>query len=93
LLQNNGVADCGRHSKVERRVPVPQLAQPLRLARIDAAAIAGIHLIALLAFVPWLFSWTGLASAFVGLYVFGSLGVTAHPSSVWYRMKRPELSA
>jgi stearoyl-CoA desaturase (delta-9 desaturase) len=46
------------------------------LARIDAAAIAGIHLIALLAFVPWFFSWTGLASACLGLYVFGSLGIS-----------------
>jgi sn-1 stearoyl-lipid 9-desaturase len=76
LSQNNGAVDCDRHSKAERRAPVPQLAQPLRLARIDAAAIAGIHLIALLAFVPWFFSWTGLASAFLGLYVFGSLGIS-----------------
>ena len=29
--------------------------------------IAGVHLLALLAFVPWLFSWTGVALAFAGL--------------------------
>jgi len=35
-----------------------------------------IHLLALLAFVPWLFSWTGAILAFVGLYVFGTLGIS-----------------
>jgi stearoyl-CoA desaturase (delta-9 desaturase) len=34
-----------------------------------------LHLLALLAFVPWLFSWTGVILIFVGNYVFGSLGV------------------
>jgi stearoyl-CoA desaturase (delta-9 desaturase) len=63
-------------SRAKRRLPVPQLAQPLRLARIDAAAIAATHLVALLAFVPWLFSWTGLVVAFLGLYVFGTLGIS-----------------
>jgi fatty-acid desaturase len=63
-------------SRAKRRLPVPQLAQPLRLARIDAAAIAAIHLVALLAFVPWLFSWTGVVVAFLGLYVFGTLGIS-----------------
>ncbi len=35
-----------------------------------------IHLLALLAFIPWLFSWTGAILAFVGLYVFGTLGIS-----------------
>jgi len=34
-----------------------------------------VHLLALLAFVPWLFSWSGLALAVAGLYVFGTLGI------------------
>jgi len=34
-----------------------------------------LHLLALLAFVPGLFSWTGVASVFVGNFVFGSLGI------------------
>ena len=38
-------------------------------------SILGFHLIALLALVPWLFSWTGLVLAVAGLYVFGTLGV------------------
>lgn len=61
---------------LKRRAPVPQLAQPLRLARIDATAIAATHLLALLAFVPWFFSWTGLVMTFLGLYVFGTLGIS-----------------
>jgi len=58
------------------RLDIPESAQPLRLARIDAAGIAAIHLIALLAFVPWFFSWTGAVLAFLGLYVFGTLGIS-----------------
>jgi stearoyl-CoA desaturase (delta-9 desaturase) len=34
-----------------------------------------LHLLALLAFVPWLFSWTGVISVFVGNLVFGALGI------------------
>lgn len=34
-----------------------------------------IHALALLAFVPWLFSWTGVALAVCGLYLFGTLGI------------------
>lgn len=40
-----------------------------------AAGIIGYHLLALLAFVPWLFSWSGVAWAVFGLYLFGTLGV------------------
>ena len=43
---------------------------------IDAAGIAAIHILALLAFVPWFFSWTGVLLALIGLYVFGTLGIS-----------------
>src|SRR5262249_37947313 len=33
------------------------------------------HLLALLACVPWSFSWSGLAWAVGGLYLFGTLGI------------------
>jgi fatty-acid desaturase len=49
--------------------------QPFRVGWFDATGLAAIHLLALLAFVPWLFSWTGAVLAFVGLYVFGTLGI------------------
>jgi len=58
------------------RLHIPESAQPLRLAKIDATGIAAIHLIALLAFVPWFFSWTGAVLALLGLYVFGTLGIS-----------------
>lgn len=38
-------------------------------------SIVTYHLLALFALVPWLFSWTGVALAFAGLYVFGTLGI------------------
>ena len=60
----------------DRRLDIPESARPLRLARIDATGIAAIHLVALLAFEPWFFSWTGVVLAFLGLYVFGTLGIS-----------------
>jgi len=35
----------------------------------------GIHALALLALVPWFFSWTGVVLAIGGCYVFGTLGI------------------
>lgn len=40
-----------------------------------AISLGVYHLLAMLALVPWLFSWTGVASAVAGLYVFGTLGI------------------
>lgn len=40
-----------------------------------AISILVIHALALLAFVPWLFSWGGVALLLAGLYVFGTLGI------------------
>lgn len=37
--------------------------------------IALVHGLACLALLPWLFSWSGAALAFVGLTVFGTLGI------------------
>ena len=42
----------------------PDEAPPLRIVWIDATGIAAVHLLALLAFVPWLFSWTAVIVAF-----------------------------
>ena len=38
-------------------------------------AFALIHLIAAFAFLPWFFSWTGVALFGAGLFVFGTLGI------------------
>src|ERR1700676_2252585 len=40
-----------------------------------ANGIVFYHLVALLALLPWCFSWTGVLSAVLGLYVFGVLGI------------------
>jgi fatty-acid desaturase len=57
-----------------------RLAPPTTLARgrVDwpyAISFALYHAVALLAFWPWLFSWTGLCLALAGTYVFGTLGI------------------
>lgn len=61
---------------VPRRLLVPAGAQPRRFAWIDGSGLAFVHLIALLACVPWFFSWTGVVLAVAGLYVFGTLGIS-----------------
>lgn len=54
----------------------PNETQPLRIAWSRATGIVVIHLLALLALVPALFSWSGLLLAIVGVIVYGSLGIT-----------------
>ncbi len=51
-----------------------------RTCRINwhyALGVTFLHLLALLAFVPWLFSWSGLALVFIGNYLFCSIGIGA----------------
>jgi fatty-acid desaturase len=40
-----------------------------------AFAVGSYHLIALLALLPWFFSWTGVALAVSGVYIFGAAGI------------------
>ncbi|MBX3359665.1 MAG: fatty acid desaturase [Phycisphaeraceae bacterium] len=47
----------------------------IRIRWTYALSIVALHLLALLAFVPWFFSWTGVAACVAGLYVFGTLGI------------------
>jgi stearoyl-CoA desaturase (delta-9 desaturase) len=49
---------------------------PARLLKGYTAVIGSIHLLTLLVFVPWFFSWTGLVLFIVGHYIFGMLGMT-----------------
>jgi fatty-acid desaturase len=46
-----------------------------KLFSSNVSVFTVFHLLALLAFVPWLFSWTGVVLVFVGNYVFGGLGI------------------
>ncbi len=43
-----------------------------------AATVGLYHALTLLAVLPWLFSWTGVTLALLGLYVFGSLGINLY---------------
>lgn len=56
-------------------LPRPAGTVPTRLNWPFVVGIGGIHLLALFAFVPYCFSWTGLALAIAGLYVYGTLGI------------------
>ena len=58
-----------------RKLAAPQGVQPLRISWIDTTGIVAVHLAALLIFVPWFFSWTGVVLAVGGLYLFGTLGI------------------
>jgi fatty-acid desaturase len=46
-----------------------------RLDWYYVGGVAGFHLLALLAFLPWFFSWTGVLLVPLGMYVFGTLGI------------------
>jgi len=57
------------------RMPLPAAVDRRRVVWSYALTVGAYHLIALLAVLPWLFSWTGVVAAVLGLYVFGSLGI------------------
>lgn len=63
-------ADIVRHG-----IPRPQETQPLRIMWGHTISIVSVHLLALLALVPWFFSWTGVVLAIVGFFVYGMLGI------------------
>ena len=48
---------------------------PTRVRWRYTLGIPTIHLLACLAFSPYLFSWTGVVLSILGLYVFGTLGI------------------
>jgi fatty-acid desaturase len=68
----------GKAGPIDRwlwRLGVLDPASRLRVHPRIFAGIVGYHLLALVACVPWLFSWSGLAWAVAGLYLFGTLGI------------------
>ena len=56
-------------------LPLPAAVSLHRIVWFPAVFLVGYHLLALLALVPWFFSWTGVILAIVGDYVFGVLGI------------------
>lgn len=61
---------------VPHPLDLPEAVQPVRIHWNYAIPLTVVHLVALLAFVPWLFSWSGVVAAVVTHYVFGVLGIT-----------------
>src|SRR6516165_6859196 len=57
------------------RLPYPSTVVRGKLIWPYVFAFSVYHLLALLAFDPWLFSWTGLFLALSGLYLYGTLGI------------------
>lgn len=57
------------------KLSLPEATQPIRVFWGYAISISTLHLLALLAFVPWFFSWTGVIVYLLGFYVFGTLGI------------------
>ncbi len=58
------------------RVPYPDATQPPRLVWTYASVLLFIHVVAAMAFIPWLFTWSGLVLAVLGHFFFGMLGIT-----------------
>lgn len=61
---------------VRTSLELPAEVQPLRFAFGYAFSIIAIHILSLLAFVPWYFSWTGLIVCLIGLPGYGLFGIT-----------------
>src|SRR5579863_7149379 len=73
MSQQTAVALPAR--KAPSRLPLPASVQKDKILWPYFVGIVGVHLLALFAFVPWLFSWTGVIVALCGFYVFGTLGI------------------
>lgn len=69
----------GNVSEMERAapgtLPLPAAVPPIRIAWPYATIVIGYHAIALLALLPWFFSWTGVVLCILGIYVYGGLGI------------------
>ena len=54
----------------------PEATRPYELMKTYAAVLLILHAVAALAFIPWLFTWSGLVAGIAGHFVFGMLGIT-----------------
>lgn len=59
-----------------KKLDRPEATAPLTVYWRYAIALGVVHALALLAFVPYLFSWSGVALAIAGHFVFGMMGIT-----------------
>jgi fatty-acid desaturase len=59
----------------ESALPLPLGASQRHVNWRYVAAVGTYHVLALLAFVPWFYSATGVALAIIGIYVYGAFGM------------------
>ena len=57
-------------------LPRPKKTQPKKLIWRYVIVLTAVHLVSLLAFIPWFFTWSGLTVAILGHFIFGMLGIT-----------------
>jgi stearoyl-CoA desaturase (delta-9 desaturase) len=55
---------------------LPEAVRPLQINWQYAGAIFVVHLLSLLALLPWFFSWTGVVVYHISLPIFGLLGIS-----------------
>ena len=66
-----GTAPNRAHPDVDERLPLPDQVVPGRLQWPYAITIGVFHLITLLVFLPWFFTWPGAIALVVGIFFFG----------------------
>ena len=57
------------------RVPLPDGVARREIAWVGVLTVGGVHLIAMLACLPWLFNWSSVWVMVVGVFVVGYLGI------------------
>lgn len=66
---------ASRLGLTSQRLPLPAAVDRTRIVWSYAITVGLYHIVALLAVLPWFFSWTGLILGALGIFVFGSLGI------------------
>lgn len=56
-------------------LPHPETTKPVRMIWPYAGLIGLIHVAALAALLPYCFTWSGVALCFLGIYIYGTLGI------------------
>ena len=59
-----------------QKIPPPEATRPLKVQWQYAIVLGLVHVVALLGFVGWFFTWSGLLVGIAGHFIFGMLGIT-----------------
>ena len=73
--ESTGDAAASSDSEQAWLIDKPEAAQPLQLYTSYALVLGLMHVLCLLALVPYFFSWSGLVLAVLGHFVYGMLGI------------------